>query len=144
MPPSVKGCTTAPVYDLYSSNDLNPWKKRVGGGGGGCAMESAQGDRGPQRRPDPMAIATDAFTLNWAELKTYAIPPWNLIGRVLAKTRLPQAELVLVAPVWKAQGWCPVFLEMLVEVPLLIPLKQNLITATHEDSLPKVVPQLAV
>ena len=95
-------------------------------------------------RPDPMAIATDAFTLNWAKLKAYANPPWNLIGRVLAQTRLQQAELVLVAPVWKAQGWYPVLLEMLVEVPLLIPLRRDLITAKHEDSLPEVVPQLAV
>ena len=95
-------------------------------------------------RPDPMAIATDAFTLDWAELKAYANPPWNLIGGVLAQTRLQQAELVLVAPVWKAQGWYPVLLEMLVEVPLLIPPRRDLITTTHEDSLPEVVPQLAV
>ena len=87
-------------------------------------------------RPDLMAIATDAFTLNWAELKAYAYPLWNLIGWVLAQTRLQQAKLVLVAPVWKAQRWYPVFLEMLVEVPLLIPLRRDLITATHEDSLP--------
>ena len=59
-------------------------------------------------------------------------------GRVLARTRQQQAELVLVAPVWKAQGWYPVLLEMLVKVPLLIPLKGNLITATHKDSLPEV------
>ena len=95
-------------------------------------------------RPDPMAIATDAFTLDWAELKAFANPPWNLIGRVLAQTHPQQAELVLVAPVWKAQGWYPVLLEMLVEVPLLIPPRRDLITATHEDSLPEVVPQLAV
>ena len=95
-------------------------------------------------RPDPAAIATDAFTLNWAELRTYADPPWNLIGRVLAQTRRQQAELVLVAPVWKAQGWYPELLEMLVRPPLLIPQRRDLVTATHPDSLPEVVPQLAV
>ena len=95
-------------------------------------------------RPDPMAVATDAFTLDWAELRGYANPPWNLIGRVLAQTRLQRAELVLVAPVWKAQGWYPVLLEMLVDFPLLIPQKEDLITATHQDSLPEVVPQLAM
>ena len=49
----------------------------------------------------------DAFTLNLTELKAYANPPWNLIGRVLAQTRLQQAELVLVAPVWKARDGIP-------------------------------------
>ena len=43
-------------------------------------------------RPDPMAMATDAFTLDWAEFRGFANPPWNLIGRMLAQTRLQQAE----------------------------------------------------
>ncbi len=53
-------------------------------------------------RPDPMAIHTDAFTLNWAELKAYTNLLWNLIGRMLVRTRLQEAELVLVVPVQKA------------------------------------------
>ena len=28
-------------------------------------------------RPDPYAMTTDAFTLNWVEFKGYANPPWN-------------------------------------------------------------------
>jgi hypothetical protein len=95
-------------------------------------------------RPDPMAMATDTFTLDWAELRAYANPPWNLIGRVLAQTRRQHAELVLVVPVWRAQGWYPVLLEILVKVSLLTPKRGNYITATHRDSLPEVVLQLAV
>ena len=67
-------------------------------------------------------------------------PSVELIGRILAQTRQQQAELVLVAPVWKAQGWYPVLLEMWVKIPLLIPQGGNLITATQRDSLPEVVP----
>ena len=87
-----------------------------------------------------MAMATDAFTLDWAEPRGFANPPWNLIGRVLAQTYLQQARLILVAPVWKSQGQYPVLLEMLVETPLLIAPRRDLITATHEDSLPEVIP----
>ena len=94
--------------------------------------------------PYPLAFATDAFTLNWAELRAFASPPWNLIGRVLAQTRQQQTEIILVTPVWKAQGWYPVILEMLVHFPLLIPQRRDLITATHPDSCPEVTPQLAV
>ena len=82
--------------------------------------------------------------MNWATLRAYANPPWNLIGRVLAQTRQQQAELVLVAPIWKAQIWYPVLLEMLVSTPLLIPPMRDLITATHPESLPEVIPPLAV
>ena len=87
-------------------------------------------------RPDPMAITTDAFTMDWAQVKGYANPPWSLIGRVLVQTRQQQAELVLVAPVWKTQVWYPVLLEMLVEIPLLIPQREDLIPPTHPEAMP--------
>ena len=93
-------------------------------------------------RPDPMAVTTDAFTMNWAELKGYANPPWNPIGRVLAQTRQQQAKLVLVVPVWKAQAWYPVLLEMLVHIPLLISRRKDLIQTTHPEGLTDVMPPL--
>ena len=36
-------------------------------------------------RPDPEAEALDAFNQNWGNLqgRSYANPPWNLVGRVL-------------------------------------------------------------
>ena len=51
-------------------------------------------------RPDPGVIVCDAFSLDWAQLKGYAIPPWNLIGKVLAhaQVRTQKADLVLVTP----------------------------------------------
>lgn len=76
-------------------------------------------------KPDPLAMAADAFTLVWLDLpqKTFANPPWSLIGRVLSQTcsqSIP--ELILVAPVWKAQSWYPLLFQSLVRVPLIIPL----------------------
>jgi len=95
-------------------------------------------------RPDPMAMTTDAFTMDWAHVRGYANPPWSLIRRVLTQTQQKQAELVLVAPVWKAQVWYPVLLDMLVEIPLLIPQREDLIQPTHPVTLPEVMPQLAM
>ena len=34
-------------------------------------------------RPDPEALETDAFSMNWNGLKAFANPPWNMISRVL-------------------------------------------------------------
>ena len=94
-------------------------------------------------RPDPEAMATDAFTLNWAEFRGYANPPWNLIGRTLAQVRNQEAHLVLVAPVWKSQTWYPMLLEMAVKQPLLLPNSPNLIRPTHRINRPDIVPRLA-
>ncbi len=95
-------------------------------------------------RPDPQAVATNAFSENWSGMKGYANPPWNLIGRLLSQTRKQQTELVLIAPVLRAQPWYPVLLGMLVEIPLLIPSKEDLIQPTHQINQPEVTPQLAV
>ena len=83
-----------------------------------------------------MAMTTDAFTMNWAELRAYAKPPWNLIRRVLAQTRQQQAELVLVGLVWKTQVWYPVLVEMVIHILLMIPQRRDLIQATHQESDP--------
>jgi len=64
-------------------------------------------------RPDPQAEAVDAFQQDWGQLKGYANPPWCLVGRVLNKVRSQEAQLILVAPVWKGQSWYPVLLGML-------------------------------
>jgi len=69
-------------------------------------------------KPDPLAIATDAFTVDWSTIpaKPYANPPWSLVGRVLSQILNQKVhELILVAPVWKAQSWYPLLLQMLVE-----------------------------
>lgn len=79
-------------------------------------------------RPDPGAIHTDAFTINWAPLRGYAFPPFNLISKTLEKVTIDQTELVLVAPVWQAQPWWPVLLRLLISQPVLLPSSPTLLT----------------
>lgn len=65
--------------------------------------------------PDPSSCWVDAFTLNWSSYQLcYAFPPFNLIGKVLAKTRDNNAELVIVVPDWKTQYWYPLLLQLTV------------------------------
>ena len=71
-------------------------------------------------RPDPYAEATDAFLQDWSQVRGYANPPWNMVGKVLAHVQSQQAQVVLVAPVWKTQPWYPLLLSMLVQCPYLI------------------------
>ena len=95
-------------------------------------------------RPDPEAMATDAFTLDWKVMRAYANPPWSLVGRVLAQVQQQKADLVLVAPIWKAQPSYPALLEMCKDFPLILPERANLIQPTHPLSMPEVFPRLAV
>ena len=95
-------------------------------------------------RPDPEAMAIDAFTLDWTQFRGYANPPWNLVGRTLSQVRSQKAQLVLVAPVWKSQVWYPTLLEMLVQEPIRLPNVTDLIQPTHRVNKPDVTPPLAV
>ena len=86
-------------------------------------------------KPDPLAMATNAFTLTWSDLsqKVYANPPWNLIGRVLSKVcNQSILELILIAPVWKAQAWYPLLLQRLVRVPILFPMSSEMVQSVSE------------
>ena len=61
--------------------------------------------------PYPMvgAEAVDAFTISWAGERSWLNPPWNVLGKVLHKLEEePDAEAVLVAPVWPTAHWWPV------------------------------------
>ena len=95
-------------------------------------------------RPDPQALETDAFSMNWKGLKAYANPPWHLISRVLCQVREQEATIVLVAPVWKTQAWYSLLLELLIETPLRLPRTKNLIQPTHPVNCPDIQPHLAV
>ena len=66
-----------------------------------------------------------------------------LVGRVLNRVQKQQITLVLVAPVWKSQPWYPILLDMLVDFPVLLPHKKDLIIPTHPESVPATFPQLA-
>ena len=69
--------------------------------------------------PDPEAVAIDALAQDWSELVLYAFPPFNLIGKVLAKLHKDQASGVVMVPFWSTQPWFPQAIGMLTKPPLL-------------------------
>ena len=48
---------------------------------------NAQFTRYVAYRPDPGAVAIDAFSLDWSTLKFYAFPPFSVIPAVLKKIK---------------------------------------------------------
>ena len=95
-------------------------------------------------RPDPMAEATDAFNQQWGQLRGYANPPWCLVPRVLTQVKNHQAQIILIAPVWKGQPWYPVLLGMLYDYPRQLPRSLSLFQQMSDVNLMDILPQLAV
>ena len=56
-------------------------------------------------KPDPEALAIDAFTLNWSKSFFYAFPPFSCVGRVVEKIVDERAEGILVVPHWPTRPW---------------------------------------
>ena len=54
---------------------------------------------------DSLAVVTDALSISWDKIVSYAFPPTVLIPKVLEKVVQSRMVLVLVAPFWPAQPW---------------------------------------
>jgi ribonuclease HI len=64
-------------------------------------------------KPDPDAIAVDAFTISWRTKYFYAFPPFSLILKCLRKIIDDQAQGILVFPYWPSQPWYPLLQSLL-------------------------------
>ena len=71
-------------------------------------------------KPDPGAIAVDAFSLNLHHLKFYAFPPFSVINAFLQRVREDQASGILIMPNWPTQAWFPQAMQMCVEPPITL------------------------
>ena len=82
--------------------------------------------------PDPRAFAVDAMTCAWEGMDAYLFPPWAMIGEVLTKLSLESNCVVtLIVPRWPNRSWFPVLLGMLVDVPVSLPPRSDLIGMPH-------------
>ena len=78
-------------------------------------------------RPDPYAMAVDAFSLDWNRFRLpYINAPFALLDRVLAKIRQEQATVVIIAPLWPSRPFYPMLLQMICDIPRLLPPWPNL------------------
>ena len=78
-------------------------------------------------RPEPGAVATDAFDVKWDFQLAYLFPPFCIIKRCLRKIQQDQGHCVLITPVSKSSPWYPVILSLLVGQPLLLPRRLDLL-----------------
>ena len=77
--------------------------------------------------PDPQAMGTDAFSIPWKFNLCYLFPPFPLIQKRIQKIKQDQTDALLITPVWKSRPWYPLLLEMLMDLPALLPLHDKLL-----------------
>ena len=89
-------------------------------------------------KPDPGAVAVEAFTVQWSQYVFYAFPPFSVITRTLQKIQQDQATGLLVVPFWPTQTRWPPLTRMLIQAPLVLPkrkitlyLPQDPVRCTH-------------
>ena len=78
-------------------------------------------------RPDPHALAVDAFTLDWRNLNFYAFPPFCLVPKCIQKIMADKAVGLLVVPNWPTQAWFPLLKDMIIGEPLFLPKSEKLL-----------------
>ena len=78
---------------------------------------------------DPQSAGTDTMMQPWDGLQAYAFSPFGLLHHVLSKVRQSRGlELTLVVSFWPQRPW---FLELLVAVPVSLPLRRDLLRQPH-------------
>ena len=85
--------------------------------------------------PDLEAEAIDAFALDWKSTFIYASPPFSLVRSVIRKTIADKAEVLLVAPGWVTQNRYTTVLELLIDHPLIIKVKQNTLKIQRSNKI---------
>lgn len=77
----------------------------------------------------PGALALDAFSVAWNNFRlVYAFPPLVLLAKVLHKVRSDRANVILIAPRWPMRAWYATLLDLLVDFPRALPLREDLLT----------------
>ena len=75
---------------------------------------------------DHLAVDVDAMSITWSGMYACVFPLFVMLGRVIDKTLHDHpCELILIGPKWPNQAWYARLLELLIEFPLVLPLRKD-------------------
>ena len=84
-------------------------------------------------RPDSMAEAVDAFSMDWTQVLLYPFPPFNMVSRTLHKLWEDEAEALLIIPYWVTQSWFPQVMRSLAAQPVFLPASEDLLRLPYDQ-----------
>ena len=76
---------------------------------------------------DPEVFSIDTFWLSWESYLFYAFPLFSLVALVLQKIQEEEATGLLLVPKWLTQPSWPTLIRMVIQNPLELPWKKELI-----------------
>ena len=80
----------------------------------------------------PLAVDVDAMAITWRGMYAYVFLPFVMLGRVIDKIRHDHpCVLILIAPKWPNQSCYARLLELLIDFPLVLPLRKDLLSQPH-------------
>ena len=86
--------------------------------------------------PDPLAYKTNTFLHSFPNELFYAYPPINCIERFLQKVELELMEGIVVVPCWSTQSFLPSLAKLLVDFPICLRWRPQLISHPQVDQHP--------
>jgi hypothetical protein len=93
--------------------------------------------------PEPQTLGTNAFQTNWSTSLGYAFPPVKLVPKVLQKIMSDHATVILIAPKWPRRLWYTQILDLLMEIPIELPIEEDLLSqGTGRSRLLHPAPQI--
>jgi hypothetical protein len=85
-------------------------------------------------KPDPEALAIDAFHMSWKPYLAYCFPPFCLITRILQKVVEEKVTIAAVLPKWPTQIWWSRMTRLLIRHPVLLPNTTTTIYLPHSPT----------
>ena len=83
--------------------------------------------------PNKNEYAIDAFSISWANLKSFAFSPFRLIGTFISKIRREMAVRIMIIPWWLTQFWFLMMVPLLQDFPVVPP--PNVLTLPSSKGL---------
>ncbi len=73
------------------------------------------------RLPDPLALPGNPLQVDWSQGLLYMYAPQPLLSLALHKVIREEAQVIAIIPWWPRRGWFPLVLQLLVDLPVLLP-----------------------
>ncbi len=86
--------------------------------------------------PDPLALQGNSLQADWSKGLLNMYPPLPLLSLALHKMIREEAQAIAILPWWQRRGWFPLVLQLLVDLPVMLPERDGLLLTPDRTELP--------
>ncbi len=86
--------------------------------------------------PDSLALQGNSLQADWSKGLLYMYPPLTLLPLALNNVIREKARVIAILLCWPRRGWLPLVLQVLVDLPVLLPERDCLLLASDGSEFP--------